>query len=106
METPRGLLVVLALLSLGACVDVAAIWQGGVGVWIAIVVLVGRIAAISGILMRTQKGWFLAIGFFVLIIILNALAAMNAVNPFRAVAGLIVPLGCAVYLLMVRDEFD
>jgi hypothetical protein len=80
METPKGLIIILGLLALGTCSDVAVAIEGGVGAWIAVAVLVGRIAAIAGILMRSQTGWYLALGFFAVIIALNALAASHGMN--------------------------
>jgi hypothetical protein len=105
MEMPRGLMIILALLALGMCLDVSVVIQGGPGRWLMLIVLVGRIAAIAGILMRTQKGWALALSFFVVIIALNAAAAANGGGSPQALAGMVVPAGCAIYLLTVRNEF-
>lgn len=106
METPRGLIIILGLLALGFCWDVAIVAQGGPGVVIMVLVLVGRIAAIVGILLRTTFGWWLAFGFFGLIVVLNIAAAPLTANPAGALVRIAIPLGCLVYLGTLRSEFD
>ena len=104
MEMPKGLMIILALLSLGMCWDVAIIANGGEGMWIVIVLLVGRLAAIGGILKRDRLGWFLAMGFFVVILALNALAASMpeaGVSPLQ----IAIPVVCLIYLFATRTEF-
>lgn len=110
MEMSRGLMIILALLSLGVCGDVVNIYQGAFARWFAISVLVGRLAAIGGILTRTRKGFQAAIGFFFGIIGLNFLAVALSPDPAqmssRAVIGAGMPLICIAVLWVCRDEFE
>ncbi len=110
METPRGLLIILGLLSLGFCWDVANIWHGGPipVIVILVLLLIGRIAAIFGILQRTMTGWWLAVVFFFVIVALNAAAMMIAGETLAIAAGirLVIPLGCLLYLVALRTEFE
>ncbi len=69
------------------------------------VVLAGRVAAILGILMRTQTGWWLAVAVFTLIIALNVAAAMSTEMGPVVVVRVGVPAGCLVYLILLRSEF-
>lgn len=105
MEYPRGLLIILALLALGGCWDVSAIVQWGPGAVIAIFLLLGRIAAIAGICMRNNTGWWLAISFFVVIIGLSIMVAASTGQSI-AVASAVVPTGCLLYLVFIKSEFD
>ena len=105
MEMPRGLIVILGLLSLGVCWDISAIVQGGPGVVIMLLILAGRIAAIVGIFMRSRIGWWLAVTFFGLIVGLNALVIAANAAPITVLFGVLVPAGCLVYLVTVRSEF-
>ena len=102
MDFPRGLLVILALLSLGMCLEGMTLFSSDAGVSRLLVlgVLLGRIMAIVGIIMRNRVGWFLALGFFAVIVALN-LAAGGA-----AVFGVFVPGLCLIYLLFIKGEFD
>ena len=104
MGIPLGLMIILALLAIGGCFDVALIVNGTAGVVFPILVLVGRVAAIVGILMRTRTGWFLSLGFFGAIIALNALATSSGASTATLV-GTIVPAICAIYLVSKRSEF-
>lgn len=105
MEMSRGLLIILGLLSLGICSDAAGAWQGGSARIILIAMLVGRLAAIVGILMRTRTGWWLAVGFFGALIMLNLMVLAESGGAL-GVIGLIVSLGCAAYLVAQRNEFE
>ena len=104
MDMPKGLLVILGLLSLGMCWDVAIITQGGAGLWIGLLLLIGRIAAIGGILVRSRTGWMFAVGFFVAIIALNL--AAGPIQGLGSLLRVLIPAGCLVYLFFMRGEFD
>jgi hypothetical protein len=104
MEMSRGLLAVLALLGMGMCWDVAIVLEGSSALWIGLLLLIGRVAAIAGILLRTRVGWLLAVGFFVVIIALNLMAA--PLEGAAAVVRVFLPVLCLGYLLIMRSEFD
>ena len=106
MEMPRGLLIILALLSLGFCSDVSIITHGGPSFWIALLLLLGRIAAIGGILMRTRNGWWLAMGFFALLILLNLQVLLVMGQGVLGFFGLLIAVICLLYLLGMRTEFE
>lgn len=101
----RGLLAILALLALGFCLDVARWVEDGPALWVGLALLAGRIAAIMGILIRTRVGWLLAIGFFVAIIASN-LAALEQMGGVAICMGLLIPLLCLGYPVVVRAEFE
>ena len=105
MEMSRGLLAIIALLSLGMCLDGLAITQGGAATWIGIVLLIGRLAAIIGIIMRTTTGWYLAVAFFVAIISLNLIAGGLA-GGIGAAIRVFLPVLCLGYLILMKSEFD
>ncbi len=73
--------------------------------WVGIVLLIGRIAAIAGIVMRTTVGWYLAMGFFRAIISLNLVASGVPVG-LGAVIRVFLPVLCAGYLVIMKSEFD
>lgn len=106
METPRSLMFVLGLLSLGMCFDVVGIFQGGLW-WLYGALLIGRIAAIYGILLRTTTGFWLAVGFFAAILALNGLVlSSGVVSPTAAAVALIMPAICLVVLFANKSEFE
>lgn len=106
-EFPRGLLVVLCVLSLGICADGGAVYYGGPYWWIALLALLGRLAAIGGIVARSRTGWWLAMGFFIVIIALNvSVALMVKTQGFSMLMGTIVPAACALYLVSAKGEFE
>ena len=84
------------------CVDDSRLGPGAI---LAIVLLAGRIAAMVGICMRNTTGWWLAVSFFVLIVILSGIAAAIGDNPIAMVSA-IFPLLCILYLAHIRSEFD
>lgn len=107
MDIPTGLKIILVLLALGICGDVAIIMEGG-SAWVLILALfLGRLGAIWGILKRSATGWWLTVSFFVVIVGLNVVAAIleGHVSLF-SFARVIIPGGCLVYLLLIRSEFD
>lgn len=110
MEMSRSLMIVLALLSLGMCGDMINIYQGAIPKWFAISFLLGRLAAIGGLITRTRRGFQLAMGFFCAIILLNLLAAGlspdAAQGASRVVIGAGMPLICIAVLWICRDEFE
>jgi hypothetical protein len=105
MEYPRGLLIILALLAIGTCSDVFTVYAWGPNAIIALVLLAGRIAAMVGICMKNTNGWWMAVSFFAVIILLSALAAANTQNP-RTIVMAIVPAGCLIYLVGIKSEFE
>lgn len=104
MEFPRGLIAIIGLLSLGICFDGATVLEAGPRWGIALMLLMGRLASIVGLIMRNRVGWFIALGFFGAIIAINAAVAMSS-SGLGIFLGLIVPAGCFVYLIVIRDEF-
>ena len=105
MEMSRGLLTIIALLAMGTCWDVVIITQGGMATWIGIVLLIGRIAAIIGIVLRTTTGWLLAVAFFAAISALNLLADGTPIGLGAAIR-LFLPILCLGYLVLMRSEFQ
>ena len=103
MEYPKGLAFILLLLTLGACFNIFNVYQMGEGWPIVAVILAGQIAAMVGILKKDRTGWFMAIGFFGVIIVLNIVA--GAVVGGAAVIGLILPVICFACLFFLKDEF-
>ncbi len=104
MDYPKGLAFILLLLILGACFNVFNISQLEPGWPIVAVILAGQIAAMVGILKKDRTGWFMAMGFFGVIIVLNVVAGALGAGA-SALAGLILPIICCVYLLYLKDEF-
>jgi|GEM_PF-5920289 len=106
-EMPRGLMVIMFLLAIGFCGDAAALYSGGSATVIAIVIvlILAKVAAIWGMLMRTQTGWIVAVSVFAVIVILNALAVSGSQAPV-VLLRLLIPVGCLVYLIMIKNEFD
>lgn len=107
MEFPRSLLIVLALLSLGMCLDGATVFgaSGSVRI-VALALLAGRIAAIGGIMARNRTGWYVALAFFAVIIGLNLLAAQLSGAGMKVGIGIAGPIICLVILILNRNEFE
>ncbi len=103
MEYPKGLAFILLLLTLGACFNIFSISQFEPGWAFGAVILGGQIAAMVGILKKDRTGWFMAIGFFGVIIVLNIVG--GAVVGGVAVLRLIPPVICFAYLFFLKDEF-
>lgn len=105
MEYPRGLMIILALLALGTCSDVFAVYEWGPGATLAVGLLVGRIAAMAGICMKNTQGWWMAVSFFGVIILLSVLVVVNTQNP-KSVVMAIIPTACIIYLVAIKSEFE
>lgn len=108
MRMPTGLLMLIALLACSFLGDVALLlWAPVLWTWIIVAgLLVGRMAAIFGVLIRTSGGWWLAVVAVAATLVLQGLAltgpAGNAVSWSTAV----VQAGCLVYLVTRRVAFN
>ena len=105
MEFPRGLLLVIGWLSLGICVSGFRLFEGTASSWLVGGFLVGRLAAIFGIMSRKQLGWCLALLYMMAIITWNGINGALAGSP-SVIADLVLPAGCLIYLITVKDEFE
>lgn len=106
-DFPRGLLVIMFFLAIGFCGDASMLYQGGPTMYVVILValILGKIACIVGILMRTQTGWILAVSFFGVMAALNLLA-FTQVTSVVGIIRLGLTVACLGYLITMKSEFD
>lgn len=108
LRMPTGLLMLIALLACSFLGDVALLlWAPALGTWVLVAgLLVGRMAAIFGIILRTLGGWWLAVVAVAATLALQGIALTSpAGNPVSWSAA-IVQAGCLVYLVTRRVAFS
>jgi len=106
-DFPRGLLIILFLLAVGFCGDAVALYQGGptLAVVVLIALILGKIACVWGILMRTQTGWLIAVSFFGILAALNLLTFVQ-IQSGVGIVRLAITIACLGYLIVLKNEFD
>lgn len=108
MRMPTGLLMLIALLACSFLGDIALLlWAPEVWTWFIVAgLLIGRMAAIFGVIVRTLGGWWLGVVAVAATLLLQALALTGPASNPISWSTAFVQAGCLVYLMTRRVAFS